>query len=246
MDELLSPYFINENITFEPLETNDSRINRNFESLIMERNEIHDDKGIYSQIFKEIKDKIFSVNEIEDIPKLTDIQKEELNKKHFVDNFSNTINNIKKLLVNNFNRKLELEFVLEGNKKKFEAFTKNINDSISSINNIIDNEMSSEDENLKELLSNRINWYYSKLNIESLKKEYSEILFEYSFFKDMLKSISEVLPSGTCGICLDNQVNWFIDPCGHSICNGCKNKFGLLTKCHFCRTTITSIKKLYI
>jgi len=224
----------------------DPRISRNFERLIMERNGVQEeiDKSLYSQVFNEIKNKIFSMNEIEDIPKISDTQHEELNKKYYTADLNSTIQRIKKLLVNNFNKKIELEITLEENKKKFEEFTGTINKLIFSINGTPNT--SEEDIALKDLLIGRINWYYSTLQLDQLKKEYSEILIEYSFFKDLLKSISEVSPGGTCGICLDRQVSWFIDPCGHTLCDLCKDQTKNLGKCHFCRTRKNTLKRLFI
>jgi hypothetical protein len=227
-----------------PLEQNDSRTTRNFETLIMERNGIQEDidKSLYSQVFSEIKNKMFSIHEIENIPNLSDSELKELSNKYLTSEFTNIVNRIKKLIVNNFNQKISLEITLEENKKKFEQFTNTINSLITSINSAPNVEQ--EDQALKELLISRINWYYSNLDIESLKKQHSEILSEYSFFKDLLKSFSEVSPGGTCGICLDSEITYFIDPCGHTVCTNCKPKIN--NKCHFCRTSISSIKKVFI
>ena len=240
----LSFFDFNENIS-DPLEHSDSRISRNFESLIMERNGVQEDidKSLYSQVFSEIKNKMFSIHETENLPTLSEEDHEELSKKYFTGEFTNIVNRIKKLIVNNFNEKISLEIRLEENKKKFEQFTVNINSLILSINSAPNNE-SEEDRSLNDLLVNRINWYYSNLEIESLKKQYSEILLEYSFFKDLLKSFSEISPGGICGICLDEQVRYFIDPCGHTVCDTCKPK--LKNSCHFCRTRVSSFKRVFI
>jgi hypothetical protein len=234
-----------ETNNMDTLDQNDSRTSRNFETLIMERNGIQEDidKTLYSQVFSEIKNKMFSIHEIDDISNLSETQIEELSKKYFTGEFTNIINRIKKLLVNNFNQKISLELTLEENKKKFENFTTTINSLISSIN-LAPNKESEEDKALKDLLVNRINWYYSNLEIESLKKQHSEVLLEYSFFKDLLKSFSEVSPGGICGICLDSQVTYFIDPCGHTICTKCKDK--IRNTCHFCRARVSSVKRVFI
>jgi hypothetical protein len=243
---IYNDYSENQIIENNVLEQNDSRVSRNFEELIMERNGVQEDidKSLYSHVFNEIKNKIFSMHEVENIPKLSETQREEMSKKYYTSEFNNTINRIKKLLVNNFNKKIELEITLNENKKKFEDFSKTINDLILYIHDAPNSSSQDEDESLKTLLSNRINWYYSNLDIDSLKKQHAEVLREYSFFKELFCSFSEVTPGGMCGICLDNQVTYFIDPCGHTICTTCKDK--LRNNCHFCRARVNSIKRVYI
>ena len=81
--------------------------------------------------------------------------------------------------------------------------------------------------------------------MDSLKKEYSESLSEYSFFKNLLRSINDISPCGICQICMENQVGYFIDPCGHAICYSCNGKTKSLL-CPFCRTHISSYKKMYL
>jgi hypothetical protein len=64
----------------------------------------------------------------------------------------------------------------------------------------------------------------------------------------MLKYLSNVYKvlRGTnigyiCPICMNNEVNVFCDPCGHSFCDKCIN----VSYCYMCKRRINSIKKLY-
>ena len=220
----------------------DSRINRSFETLITERN-TNDDTLFYSHVYKEIKNKMFNLEEIPQ--KLTDEDKKCFENKYYTSELTNNINRIKKLIVNFYNKKIELEITFEDNKKKYEIFCQHIMESITSISNIITIE-TEQDTILKDCLMNRLSWYYSELKLESLKKEYSEILLEYSYLKGLLHEISSVLPCGICQICLENQVSFFIDPCGHTICGVCKEKSKKLSNCHYCRSNINSLKKIYL
>ena len=68
-------------------------------------------------------------------------------------------------------------------------------------------------------------------------------MLEYSYLKNILTDISSILPSGICRICLESEVTYFIDPCGHTICGLCKELSKSLTTCHTCRANITSLKK---
>ena len=233
-----------DSISQEPINFIDPRVNRNFESLITERNgnQQEIDNSLYSHIFKQIKNKLYSINDIDNIIELNQSQIELCEKKYFTTDLSNSINRIKKLLVNNFNKKIELEIKIEDSKKIFEDFSKNITASIKSISFFSDEP---KDTELKNLLMERIEWYYSKLDIDSLKKEYSETMIEYSFFKNLLHSISDISPCGICQICMENQVGYFLDPCGHTICFNCNSKIKL-NNCPFCRTNIIAYKKMYL
>ena len=54
-----------------------------------------------------------------------------------------------------------------------------------------------------------------------------------------------------CGICIENEVKYVFNPCGHTICDKCtvnptpENVFTATPICHICRSRITSRIKLY-
>lgn len=50
-----------------------------------------------------------------------------------------------------------------------------------------------------------------------------------------------------CPICMTNDVDTFLEPCGHTICQECiSNKFCNSSKfCYMCRTPVRGIRKLY-
>ena len=225
--------------------SSDPRVGRNFESLIMERNgnQEENDRSLYNHVFSQIKNKLFSLNESEPEEPLTQEQIDLYEKKYYTADLGKSINRVKKLLVDNFNKKIEIEIKIEDRKALFEEFCNNINSSLKSINSFC--ESSEKDIELKNLLSERIDWYYSKLDLDSLKKEYSEILNEYSFFKNLLRSITDISPCGICQICMENQVGYFTDPCGHTMCYNCNLKLKS-PLCPFCRTNISSFKKMYL
>lgn len=45
-----------------------------------------------------------------------------------------------------------------------------------------------------------------------------------------------------CPICLTNEIDAFIDPCGHTLCTKCSSK---ITYCHMCRTKVKVAKSIY-
>uniref|UniRef100_A0A6C0IB28 RING-type domain-containing protein n=1 Tax=viral metagenome TaxID=1070528 RepID=A0A6C0IB28_9ZZZZ len=225
---------------------NDPRLERTFEAFITERNGTQEDRdrSLYSTVFNQLKNKIYQ--EPEETPKLTDEQYSDFVGKYYTENLTDNINRVKKLIVNFYNRKNELELKIDQNTKKFESFSKNILSSLENIDDLVGKDLSPRDLELKDILCERIEWYYSKLEIDSLKKEYTDILLEYSFFKKLIGSLTEVLPCGICQICLDAQVTIFIDPCGHTICTKCYDHSTSIDRCHFCRTKINSFKKIFL
>ena len=92
----------------------------------------------------------------------------------------------------------------------------------------------------------KINNYYLFLNLENLKNELDSVNKDYLSIKQLFHDLAGILPANVCQICLENQINYFIDPCGHTICTTCKEKRPGLQKCHFCRTNITVFKRLYL
>lgn len=50
-----------------------------------------------------------------------------------------------------------------------------------------------------------------------------------------------------CPICMTNDVDTFLEPCGHTICKECvSNKFNSSSKfCFMCRTAVRGIRRLY-
>ena len=57
--------------------------------------------------------------------------------------------------------------------------------------------------------------------------------------------LSSISNSTICQICLENQIEYFIDPCGHTICKKCAEKTLNTPNCHYCRTKKNELKKLF-
>jgi len=45
----------------------------------------------------------------------------------------------------------------------------------------------------------------------------------------------------TCPICITNEIDVFLEPCGHTLCHNCNKS----TFCHMCRTKIKSARRLF-
>ena len=98
----------------------------------------------------------------------------------------------------------------------------------------------------QQVLKDKIDSYYQKLEIDTLIENYEESMKQFKIAKYKLSSIfGNVAPTAMCQICLDNQVEYFLDPCGHTLCGSCKVSCESKTHCHYCRTKRNNFKKLY-
>jgi hypothetical protein len=224
------------------LTPNDTRITRNFEELITERGQ--DDK-IYNSVFEKIKEKLFISSESDDI-ELTELDKLTFNKKYNVTESQNVISKLKLEIAKLYIKQTEHELIIQEKRKLFETFCLNISNTIKSISDITYNESTEEDVKLQTLLNERIDWYYKSLNLEKLIDEEYSIKSEFYYLKTTLIELSALQSPILCSICMENQISWFIDPCGHTLCDGCKTKSMNLDRCHYCRSTRTKFNRLYI
>ena len=221
----------------------DYRVDRNFEELITERGQSFEESEVYSRIFLEIKGLLKNDSEDNTIPETESLLFEE---KYFLSNSIKSIDRVKKLIIDINNNKMEADVLFNYSNTEYTKYVKNILLVIEDIDNSSPESESEKNTELKELLSARIEWYHSFLNITELKKKCDSIDLEYSQIKKLLFSFSSILPPTICQICISKTVEYFIDPCGHTLCRQCMDKSNKLPKCHFCRNTIHKFKKLYL
>ena len=223
--------------------------NRTFEQLITERgeeydvnnvNNINNNNSIFNNIFEKIKEKIFILGDC-DI-ELIESDRKKYSKKYEIEDINIIIYNFKKNIVLLYNKKIELEIEIENKTKIYNDFLMNINSLITSINGI----EHEDNKQLNTLLKNKIDWYYNYLNLDKLISEQFDIISEFSYLKSTIKNFNSISNTVICSICLEKQVSWFIDPCGHTICDDCKNKSEISANCHYCRHKKTKYNRLYL
>jgi hypothetical protein len=174
----------------------------------------------------------------------TEEQKKKFMEESYLTNVKSTIDNLKKKVVEINNTRIEYEIKLENNKEKYTKYADLV---ISLISHIRENETATtENDEIINILYTKLNNYAVELEIDVLKKKVDSTNMDYLCIKELFFDLSGFLPSTTCNICLENQVNYFIDPCGHTLCTNCKEKNPRLSNCHFCRTKITGLKRLYL
>jgi hypothetical protein len=231
-------------------DSSDIRTERNFEQLITERgsmvaeNEVTTEQRNYNEIFENIKDKIFILQEHYEI-ELLESEKENFSKKYNIPDVTSVINKLKKDVSILFVKKTELDITISERKNLYMLFCNNINSSLKCINDMVP-EKTNEDIKLKEILQDRIEWYYKELGIEKLIDDEYKIKSEFEFLKKTMIQLSGISVPGLCSICLEHQVSWFIDPCGHTICNNCKLNTEKNNNCHYCRSKKTKLNRIYL
>ena len=223
----------------------DTRASRNFEELICERYDAESPiKHVYNSIFEKINEKLFICSEIDDT-ELTEKDIELFSIKYNMPQTSENISKIKREIAVMYLKKTENEVRIQESRRLFETFSTNISQSLKSIDEITKDEHTEKDVQLKELLNERIEWYYKKLDLEQLVNDECIFKLEFQYLKKTLMNLSQLQPT-TCSICMENQISWFIDPCGHTFCTNCKSKTEQNNNCHYCRTKKRRIHKLYL
>ncbi len=59
------------------------------------------------------------------------------------------------------------------------------------------------------------------------------------------QTLEQQLESFKCSICLSNNVDHVLVPCGHTFCEQCANHLQH-NKCHYCRTMVQKKVKMFI
>lgn len=78
--------------------------------------------------------------------------------------------------------------------------------------------------------------------LDSLKKEIDKSGNIVRHLADTYHIIKNVQVGPVCPICLNNSVNIFCDPCGHSFCKKCMQS---AMYCYVCRSRVNQLKSLY-
>ena len=113
-------------------------------------------------------------------------------KNKFQDEISKSKNNIKKL-------DLIIQFIRELDKDCNDQETEELLNSLKILSNKIENDK----------------------NIITARKEYIKCRKDIENNLNLIKKINSMNMSNTCPLCLTNQVNIYLNPCGHTCCDEC-------------------------
>ena len=206
----------------------------------------------YNFIFNKVREKINSLEQahINIVP---------VENNESVVQFRECFSNFKKDICQVYFKFADAEQKYNDAKKKYTTFCESLQKTIHAIDlcgiieqvSIPTTETSEQpvdesEHTLKQLLKERIDTYYTRLNLEALKNEYTACREAMLIQKSKITEIvGVILPINTCSICIDKPVAYFNMPCGHTFCETCKPECEKTKKCHCCRTERTDIKKLF-
>ena len=220
----------------------DMNIRQTYVEMLIERNQIESVQK-FDSIFKCIKEKIFCIHE--NTESLTESESENLTTKYDIKNVKNTIDTLKKQLAQLHEQKIHLNSKVERYLNKYNNFLESVNSVTENMENLI-TDFTPQDEELSKLIVDRIEWYYNKLGIEDLLTQQKTINTEFRFLSETISKFSDIVNPSICQICYLNQVAFYINPCGHTLCESCKNKCNTLKNCHYCRSQLYSFNKLFL
>ena len=201
------PFYPDNNINYSGIESVDDLFNNNSE--LFKSSEIKEIKEKVLEIF--LKKSDFDEPEYDDL----DYKNEE------IDDFS--------MKIDEYNKDFkivqqEIETCEEKLKKEIKIMNENLKKLDHFINFVekLDTNIDKED---KEGLISQINKISKKLsntdNFIKAKKDYIESRKKLLKYIYLFKKINKWNIANMCGICLEKPVDHFIDPCGHTFCEGC-------------------------
>jgi hypothetical protein len=168
---------------------------------------------------------------------IDDSQLNKIKEKYSVESLMTTIKKFKGQIVNLYNQREDFK---EEYSQKNELF-KNFD---SFITQLLNNQLVVEDTLFKEVLLTKREEYSQILNLESIKEKIVSLNQELSILNESIKEVMTLHDSSICSVCMETRVEYFMNPCGHTLCGKCK---GIMTsKCHYCRSEILEFKKLFL
>jgi len=215
---------------------------RSFEQLITERGNLYSNQ-IFNDVFASIRDKLFILNDSPE-PLLSQEKIDEYDQKWNIQNLHESIDTFKKELGDLYQKKNFIETELNKKKEKYKQFCEYISKLLELLEPFYSG--THEEDHFRKILNERIEWYYSSLDLAQLTLDNAKLTEELFFMKESLKKISSISASTQCGICYENQVSWYIDPCGHTLCGLCKDRCAENSNCHYCATKKNKYSRLYL
>ena len=91
-----------------------------------------------------------------------------------------------------------------------------------------------------------VEYIYSKIPVNKKSKILDPCVGAGAFLTSI--NINKEISKNTCPICLENQIEICLNPCGHTSCNKCilSNRSNIYNnKCYICRTPVNEFIKIY-
>ena len=151
---------------------------------------------------------------------------------------------------------LKIEQLLNDETIKTNENIKTLIDWIKILNNInskyfkVEREKEGEDGKEMEIIKKIKNNIYelteeikNNNNISEIKEKFNEKRKKLLSYLKLIKIINNFNLGSTCSICMNNNVNKYLNPCGHTACDECLKNYN--NKCFICRKDIINISPLY-
>lgn len=162
-----------------------------------------------------------------------------------------------KNIINEFNI-IKSEFIdiyskLQTEKQNTEKDLELLNSNVKHLNLILKKykKEDSIDENTK-MVVNKIDELSIVIknnnNLQKITNKYEEINKKLNKYFDIIKVFNNFNRGTVCSMCLQNNVDHYFNPCGHTACNECIKKLKSNSdtyNCIFCKKDIISTKPLY-
>tara|TARA_Y100000768_G_scaffold387760_1_gene380171 strand:+ start:1481 stop:2329 length:849 start_codon:yes stop_codon:yes gene_type:complete len=232
----------------------------NFINLINNPQDLFNKEPLPIPEIKDIKDKVLDI-----LLKKSDFNDDEYNEENYkdkeIDEICQRITNIK----NDFN-KVQKELVAADTKLseeiknmnsiiyKLDTFTSFLQTIGTIINPEDTKELTDKIKDISKKVAQTDSFIQAKKNYAIKRKELQKFIY---FFR----KINKWNETNMCVICLDNPVEYFFDPCGHTYCLECTktilkintkeeiNRFATIVNeliiCPLCKGTVISSKPLY-
>lgn len=153
----------------------------------------------------------------------------------------------------------ELDIIHEEYKKQVEITESQINQIKKYINFMTTlKDSNNEYKNINDNIINLMNELSEKIldsnKLQEVKDKYVTKRKEINSHLYLIQSINKYNIVGICPICLENKIDTYCNPCGHTACRNCLDKSSRITnnnnnlnvdKCPICRVYISDLRKLY-
>ena len=136
----------------------------------------------------------------------------------------------------------DMKRIIRENQKDIEILSTFVN-FLSKINEKCNQDTSEIQTNILKI-SNELK------DANQMKEARDHYILEKKKFRkylNIIQLLNQMNVGSTCSICLQDNVNSYFNPCGHTACSKCCEKNGSMNdnNCPLCRTCIQSVHKLY-
>ena len=140
----------------------------------------------------------------------------------------------------------KMKFAIDSNQKDIEV----IQTFIEFLSKIDPQISKSNTSDLQTQITNICKDITNNSNIKEMKDNYIKEKMKFHKHLNIIKLINQMNVGSTCSICLQDNVDSYFNPCGHTACSNCMSKTGEFyddnhRPCPLCRKQVISIHKLF-